>query len=154
MPTKQPDGTYIETIDDIDYCFKLWGAERSLNTGIQIGSILSGTLKAAGDAFKKDDDDISDSFHTKAVLMAQVIGSLFASMGDRRSDAIDVIRTLATENVSRISGEGKQRPVGKFDEAYRGKLSHLRKVVTAAAEVQYSDFFGDVEGLLTGIIPA
>ena len=139
MPEKQPDGTFIEVIDDVEFRFQLWGAQKALEVGLQLAAIVSGPVEALGST-------LSGANEKDELRMGPVIGALFASMGTHRKDAMDVIKNLVTVGVECMHPGETLRRVTSLDTEFRGRLSHLRKVVQAAAEVQFGDFFGDIAG--------
>lgn len=137
MPQLDPQTQlYTEIIDGKNYEFQLWGAELALSVGIDLAMVSSSPMRAMGQLLG-DEEALSQKVTPR--LMADVMASLFSALGDHKAQALDVIKTLATVHV-RCEGQ----PVGKFDVAYRGKMAHMRKVAQAAAEVQFSDFLGEI----------
>jgi hypothetical protein len=132
-------GLFEVEVDGKNYEFEKWGAEASLSVLIKIAKIAGKPLgMVLGMAMEKKglDTDIS------ADLLGDAVQSLLENMDEEV--CISLIKRISSE---KVLCEG--RPI-KFNDHYQNKLGHLFKVVKAALEVQYGDFFGE----LVGLIPA
>jgi hypothetical protein len=137
MVTKNDDGKFYEIIDEYEYRFSTWGAQKAVEVGMQLASLASGPAEAFGGAVNEEGESLN---------LGGTIAAAFKAIGQHKADSVDIIKTLSTYHVERrVHGaEEAMRGVGSFDVAYMGRLSHLRKVVTTAAEVQFGDFFSEI----------
>jgi len=126
-------------IDDEVYKFHQMGAIKSHNLLRKIASILGPVLGSLGSI---DDNNILDA----DVDLKIAIETLFDRASE--SELEKIIVTLLSQ--THHSGTGHLKDQAKIDTHFKGRLAHMYKVVYAAFEAEYSDFFGE-GGILENI---
>ena len=121
-------------IDGLEYQFEQFGAKKSLKIlfrlSKQIGkplSLLVGSMSGEKDK-KLLDRDI------KLDMIAVAIDSLMSNLDS--DEVITLMQDLAGDHACICDGKKIN-----FDSHYEGRLPHLFKVLWAAIEVQYGNFF-------------
>lgn len=122
-------------IDDKEYEFERLGAKASLKLFIRISKIIGGPLSMifenSGGKGKLTSLMSSD---LKELNISKAIKALMENVD--ADDALEIIEQLTAGE--KVLCDGKKI---NFNTHYEGELPHLFKVVTAAFEVQYGNFF-------------
>lgn len=135
-----------KTIDGKKYTFTMFGSEQSVKVMVRLfklGGPSIAKLVSGGKDLKTILDQNTDDFDLGLALM---------EFCDRISEdiVVDTIKEFMTQVT--YNSEDNGGLVSKmFDAHFSGNILHMFKVLGAALEVQYKDFFGaigDVQGLL------
>jgi hypothetical protein len=140
---KNANGLFEVKIDGEAYEFEKWGAEESLDTLIDLSSMVGKPLGMAVAAiFGKD----GLSKEIDPDLMGKVFESLLHNCTKEKTKPI--IKKLCSEKVFC----GGKKII--FDHHYQDRLMHCFKVVKANLEVQYGNFFEELLALtkLRGVL--
>ena len=137
--TKNPNtGLYEVSVDGLKYEFSKWGAEEALDVLFDISKITGKPLASAvAGMFSKDSED-------KSKVSPEIIGEIIGALMDRldKKTCMALIKKLSSEKAwcegAKIS----------FDTHYQDKFDHLYRVIRAALEVQYGNFFAAFQGAL------
>lgn len=142
MVERSPEGRYDVTVDDKLYSFEKWGAEESLTNllkiakmvGKPLGMAVGGVIDKVNPGQKLTDMDLSPD----------LIGLVFEALTDRMDEGaiVALVKKLSSD---RVLCEGAKIT---FNSHYEDKLGHLFKVVKAALDVQYGNFFDALLGSL------
>ena len=133
--TRTEAGLQAKEIDGHTYEFAKWGAEESLSTLLDIGTIIGKPLGAA--AGRLDMESLQDRrIELPVDAIGIIVEHLAGEVGTHKKLAMSLIKRLATTG---ILCDGKAIA---FDLHYRARLPHMLDVVAAAVEVQYGSFFG------------
>lgn len=151
MIRKNEAGLYEVDVDGKCYAFEKWGAEDSLDVLLDIAPIIGGPIgQALGSAFSKDGEGLNTE--VTAGILGQVLDGLMKNM---RKDVVKpIVKKLCAE---KVLCDGKKV---SFNLHYQDDLIHLFKVMRAALEVQYGNFFDALQGaaglraVKAGSIPA
>jgi len=131
-----------KTIDDEQYTFCMLPVKQSIRLLTRILKIIGPAL--GGAATGEDIRNIGD------IDLGMVVSGICSRLDE--NDVEHIIDTLLTQVLH--SGKGNLQQI--FDAHFGGRLPHLLKVVAAALEVNYGDFFGgklDIEELLGRATP-
>jgi hypothetical protein len=128
------------TIDGDEYLFTKFGAKKALQVFFKLSAIVGEPMAVAFGSLEPGKKKVLD-----ADMNMEGIGKAIAVLTSRldHPDAIQLIETIAGSPACLCNG--KQIV---FDKHYEGRLDHLLRVVTAAMEVQYGNFFGAILGSL------
>lgn len=121
-----------KNIDGSKYEFQQFGASHSLKVLTKLTKICGESITLAMTATKGSGNFFDREFDS------DVLGKAVRSLVDKLDEdqVIDLIEELTARHVL---CDGKQFV---FDAHYEGRLDHLFKVLGAALEVQYGNFFG------------
>jgi hypothetical protein len=125
------------TIDGEKYEFEQMGTKEALRILTRISKMVGKPLALATGAVKRGDDG---KFKLDETVLSNVAGTLF--------DRIDEDETIALVEMLCATKALCAGQKINFDRHYEGKLIHLSKVLSAALEVQYGDFFDAVKEFL------
>ena len=131
MIEQQANGTYQATVDERVYTFSKWGAEKALKTLAELSRVAGESLSIAASAFANSG--------TTNDIDPNLIGSAVKALTDGLGSDTDATLRL----MKRLCCDGTlcdDRPI-LFDTHFRGGLLSMIKVVRAALEVQFGDFF-------------
>lgn len=140
---KNEEGRYAVDIDGASYSFEKYGAEESLETLLKIAKIAGKPLGLAISAFLGDKDE-----KEKSILEREMDPDLLATAFEALTTALDekVVMALVKKFSSdRVLCNGAKIV---FNTHYEDRLDLLFKVVKAALEVQYGNFFSALSGLI------
>lgn len=134
---KNEAGLWEVPVDSHVYEFEKWGAEESLDTLLDISAIIGGPIGSAiAKAFAPGAEGMESQVDVS--MLGVVLDQLFKNM---RKDVVKpLIKKLCSE---RVLCDGK--PI-KFNLHYQDDLMHMFRVVKAALEVQYGNFFEGLQG--------
>jgi hypothetical protein len=121
-------------IDGETYEFYQLGAIKSHNLLRKIGAIVAPVLGAL--AGNKDGG--------KSVLDAEIdLESVLNSLFEKATEA--EVESIIVSLLSQVhhNGTGHLKNKDVIDQHFKGRLGHMYKVVYAAFEEEYSDFFGE-----------
>lgn len=122
------------------YEFEQFGAKKSTALLIRISKIAGPSVKALfGEIGAAPSAEEIKRISGKAIGLA--IQELLTNIGSE-DEVVSLIETLVAE---KCLCNGKKI---HFDSHYQNRLLHLGKVLAAALEVQYGNFFSDAIGLL------
>ena len=125
-----------KSVDGIKYEFQQFGAKESLKTLMRLSKILGKPIALAlGSLGEK-----VDFSNVKGDLLADAAQAL-----TERLDQDEVLNLIQLLTADKVLCEGKKV---SFDLHYQGRLDHLFKVLGAALEVQYGNFFGAFKDLI------
>lgn len=130
-------------IDGHEYQFARWGAKKSTKILIRLSRILGEPLSLAITSIKGDKQTRGKSVLDRDFdmdIIGKAVRSLFERMSDE-NEVLDLIENLTSGD--NVFSDGKKVI---FDLHYQDRLGHMAKVLYAALEVQYGNFFGDVIG--------
>lgn len=141
MVRKNDAGLYEVEIDGIKYEFQKWGADDSLDVLLDIAKIIGKPLGAAFSALMGVDGKVS----LDSTLSPDILALIFEAITERldKNTIKPIIKKLTAENVY-----ADKVKVVSFNSHYQDRLDHMFKVVQAALDVQYGNFFGALSGLL------
>jgi hypothetical protein len=127
-------GLIERVIDEHTYEFQKWGAEESVQTLLQIGGLAGKPLMQAVSAVGSQEG--------KQKLELDVLGAAIGSLIENAHNPMTMalIKKLSSE---KVLCDGKKI---NFDHHYQDRLDHLFRVVSAAVEVQYGNFFAAFRG--------
>jgi len=133
---KNEAGLYEVEIDDHKYEFEKWGAEDSLDTLIDMASIIGGPLGAAlmkiFDKKKTEDKNALDK-ELNLDSLSVAFDSLAKNM--RKETVKPLIKKFCSD---KVLCDGKKF---KFNDHYQDRLGHMFAVAKAGMEVQYQELF-------------
>lgn len=139
--SKNSAGLYELEIDGEKYEFEKWGADEGVDVLLDIARIVGKPLGMAIGSLMGSDEDgnkgADKSFNPDVI--AQIMEALSQSL-DKATCKV-LIKKLSSEKIY-CNGA----PI-KFNLHYQDRYSHLMKVVSAATEVQFGNFFGAVLGV-------
>lgn len=132
---KNEAGLIEVEVDGKLYEFEKWGADDSLDVLIDLAQIVGGPVgQAIGSVFSKE----GVNQEIDAGMLGFVVEGLLKNM--KKDIVKPLIKKLSSE---KVLCDG--RPV-KFNVHYADDLMHLFRVVKAALEVQYGNFFVAFQG--------
>ena len=127
-----------KTIDGEEYTFYKMKATTSLRLLTRLFKIVGAPAGAAINGISTDD--------IKGVLDKEInIGDMVTSLCDRLDEYI--VEQTNLDILSQTVHKGSGRVKDKFDDHFKGRIGHMFKVVTAALQAEYSDFFGEGIGI-------
>jgi hypothetical protein len=131
----------VETreIDGHNYEFYQLGAVKSLK-------ILTRILKIIGEPIGLITGEATVKDFLKTELNSDILGKALKALTDKLDEEL-VVNTIK-ELLEPVLCDGKRI---QFDLHFQGRIGHLLKVVKAALEVNYKDFFGVSQSLLEGL---
>ena len=134
--TKLDSGMFGVDVDGRQYEFEKWGADDSLDTLLDIGSVVGGPLgQAMAVAFGKNGDGL------KTEITGDVASQVFSGFAANMRESKDIVRSVLKKLAGRnVICEGKKVV---YDDHYAQNLGLLFQVARACFEVQYGSFFGD-----------
>lgn len=136
---KNAAGMYETDIDGKTYEFSKWGAEDSVDALIDIGGLVGGPIGnaigsiAGGEGMDKE---------FKPEMVGLILESLTKNLSGNKAISKALIKKMASQDVM---CEGKSI---NFNDHYSDSLPHLFKVVRAAFEVQYGNFFDALQDFI------
>lgn len=135
MAEKNEYGRYEVAVDGQTYSFEKWGAEEALKTLIKISKIAGKPIGLFLGVLldKKEDGESLIDKELKSDMLAVAIESLTANLDE--DVCVALIKKLTSDKVWCAN-----KPIN-FNTHYEDKLDHMFKVVAAAVEVQYGNFF-------------
>lgn len=141
---KNETGLYEAEIDGQKYEFEKWGAEEALSNLLKLSKILGKPLGIAFGAVGKPEEGMPGQKLLDKELDPNIIAMAIEALTNNldEASAISLIKKLSSQNV--FCNGAKII----FNVHYQDKLDHLFKVVYAALEVQYGNFFSAVLGLV------
>lgn len=138
---KNPESGMFEIeIDGAQYAFQKWGADSATDALLDLSGIVAKSLGAGvGALFGKKDAEADGEAPKKN--NAESIGLIMEALLDR----VSVNKALCKSLIKKFSSENVLCDGKKisFDAHYADRLPHLFKVVQAAVEVQFGNFFGE-----------
>ncbi len=138
-----------KTIDEEVYIFHQMDPMTSVMILTKILKITGGSLGKAVDQVAKSGIDNLIEAEVGEIAEKMDIGSIVASLCDRLDE--NDIRQIIITMLEQVTCKGKGEVSKCFNVHFKGRVSHLLKVVGAALEVEYADFFGEgsvVQGFL------
>lgn len=130
------DGLIHKTVDGFDYAFSMMGARQSTKLFIRLTKICGKPFALAFTALGKKSTPEA-SFLDRPIdtfVLADAVEALCSHMDE--DIVLDMIQSLTSDPT--VLCDGKKVV---FDVHYKGRTSHLMKVLFAALEVQYGNFF-------------
>lgn len=121
-------------VDGQKYEFEQLGAKDSLKTLMKLSKIVGRPFIMSIGASQGKGKPLNTE------LLAQAAGILFQSLEE--TETLNIIESLTAK---KALCDGKMI---NFDSHYSGKIDHLFRVLNAALEVQYGNFFAAVTGFL------
>lgn len=125
-------GLIQKEIDGKTYEFQKFGAKQSLKVLLRIAKMVGKPAVAAFGSVKKSEGSILDQ-DIDGGIIAMAVGSLVENMDT--NETLDLIEELTGKD--KVLCDGKKI---HWDSHY-ADLEHLFKVLKAALEVQYGNFF-------------
>lgn len=127
-------------IDGSTYEFEQFGAKKSTKLLIRLTKIIGPALSIAFSEITKAKSK-EEAKKLSGAVFGQAIQALILNVGDE-DEAVALMETFASE---KCLCDGKKIV---FDSHYQNRLLHLGKVLAAALEVQYGNFFGAIQGVV------
>lgn len=135
-------GLYEVVVDELKYEFEKWGAEDSYDTLLDLAKLCGKPIGLAVSAFGGGNLDEE----LRPDIISTVFQSIVDGIGDK-SVTKAVTKKLVSEkcfcNGAKIN----------FNTHYQDRLDHMFKVMWAALEVQYGNFFVALLGLVGASSP-
>lgn len=146
-PVKNESGLYEVIIDERKYEFEKWGAEDSTDTILDIAAIAGKPIGLGiATIFKKD--DVEGKKGLDKAFDPDVVGMILESLSERVGTNKSIIKALIKKLSSdKVLCDGAKI---QFNTHYQDCLDHLFRVVRAALEVQYGNFFAAFLALQPG----
>lgn len=131
------------TIDDEEYTFYQLGALKSHSLLLKIAKIIGPVFgemvnSTEGDGKKEGLDALLDA----NIDLSTIIDGLFERADESTVNKI-MLTLLSQVTHNGDDGVGALKKDAIIDNHFMGRLPHMYKVVLAAAEVQYGDFFAE-----------
>jgi len=119
-----------KTIGDHDYEFEQLGAKQALKTMVKLSKIVGKPL-----AMVVGDGNVAGSLSREISpdLLGAAVGAMVERLDEGETQALCELLTA-----EKCLCDGKKI---NFDMHYEGRLDHMFKVLAAALEVQYGNFF-------------
>lgn len=137
-------GLYETSIDGVEYEFSVWRTRRALKTLIELSKVC-GEFLARGAAMFTKPGGLSNEVNPAD--LAGIAEALVSGMGKDVNGTLNLIERLVTEGVSR---NGKEV---NFERDFERDFMHLYRVLRAALEVQYGNFFAAAKTVETQPTP-
>lgn len=125
-------------VDGFEYEFSQFGAKRSLRTLIRLSKVLGKPLSLLLGSMNGSGKLLDKSLDMDMIGLA--LNALTENMDS--AEVISLIEELTSGDACLCDGKKII-----FDSHYEGRLDHLFKVLYAALEVQYGNFFGAMVAL-------
>lgn len=124
-----------KNVDGSDYEFQIFGAKQSLKLLTRLSRMILEPMGAAAGSLEGEGPMIERVFGGKGLAMAA------KALSDKldQDEVLNLVETFCSYPACLC--DGKQFD---FNTHYEGRLGHLFKVLKAALEVQYGDFFADI----------
>lgn len=135
----------VKTIDGEEYTFHQLDPMTSTMILTKILKIAGTSVGMAVDQVAKSGVDNLMDAEVDAVIGKMDISSIVASLCDRLNEV--EVREIIIAMTSQVICKGKGEISKVFNEHFKGRILHLIKVVMAAMEVEYADFFAEGFGL-------
>ncbi len=126
-----------KSIDGRKYQFTQYGAKEALKMLVRLSKIIGKPMALSYAALGEKGADGSPQI--KGDILAQAIDALMQNAHE--DEVLDLCMKLASKD---CLCEGRQID---FNMHYEGQLPHMFKVIKAALEVQYGNFFGALNDL-------
>jgi NAD/NADP transhydrogenase beta subunit len=128
------------TIDGHEYQFSQFGAKQSLKLLVRLSKILGEPL-SKGLAALKPEAKLSLGTVLDSKVSGDAIGGMVAALTNNldADEVLEIVETLVGEAAC-LCDEKKV----VFNTHFAGRLGHLMKVLYAALEVQYGNFFEEL----------
>jgi len=133
--------TVTKDINGLTYEFYQFSATESLKLLTRIAKIVGGPLAAIVTNPEIQKEAISSQVGDAS---ARAVGSLFEKLDE--DFVVDTVKKILSQTV--CVGYGRVLPI--FDTHFKRKMGHLFKVLEAAINAEYDDFFGallDLKGM-------
>ncbi len=121
-------------VDGLEYQFEQFGAKQSLKILMKLSKMVGRPFIASIGSYQGKGQPLNVTALTEAASL------LFQSLDE--TETISLIELLTAEKCWCAGVKIK------FDTHYEGKLTHLFKVLNAALEVQYGNFFEELAAFL------
>jgi hypothetical protein len=132
-------------IDGHLYEFEQFGAKKATKLLVRIGRIAGGPLAIVGTQIvgQKDRKGLAEKLNSAEVI-SRVIEALTQKLDE--NEVLDIIETFTGGD--KVLCDGKKI---SFDHHYQNRLDHMFRVLWAALEVQYGNFFGALTALMPSV---
>lgn len=131
---KNEGGLYEVDVDGRLYAFQKWGAEKALDTLLDIMQFVGKPLSLLANAVIKD----GVKADIKPDMVGIIMDCLLSGMGQNKQTIMAIIKRVTCERVS------CNHQNFLFDTHFQDDLPHMFKVVRAGLDVQYGNFFSAV----------
>lgn len=128
----------VKTIDGDEYSFEKFGAKKSLKILVRLSKMIGKPISLLVGSIKSEKGTKVLDSEIKTDVLALAIEAMADNL-----DSDEVISLMEELAANSILCNDK---IVKFDSHYEGKLPHLFKVLAAALEVQYGNFFDAFKG--------
>jgi len=125
-------------VDDIPYEFSQFGAERALKLLVRLSKIVGKPLALAVSSAEGEGSLLKKQVNPNTLALA--VEALMERLDE--SEAVEIIKGLTSGDSCMCQGRRIE-----FNTHYEGRLPHMFKVLAAALEVQYGNFFDALGGL-------
>lgn len=130
-----------KTIDEEVYTFHQMDPMTSVMILTKILRIVGGSIGNATQQMAESDIGNFMDAEVGDIVKKVNIGSIVATLCDRLDE--NDIRQIIITMMEQVHCKGKGEVSKCFSVHFKGRVSHLLKVVGAALEVEYADFFGE-----------
>lgn len=127
-----------KTVDGLEYQFSKYGAKQGLKTLLRLSKMIGKPLAIAVGSAKGE-----GSLKDKQIDMS-VIGEAIQALTEQ-IDQDEVLSLVEQLTATDALCDGKKII---FNSHYEGRYGHMFKVMAAALEVQYGNFFEEISGLV------
>lgn len=143
MVTKNETGLYEVEVDGAKYEFEKWGADEALDVLLQFVPLVGKPLGTAVAAFMGEEKGIDAEIDPN--MIGLIVDALTSNFDKKTIKSLFV--KLSSE---KVLCDGKKF---SFNTHYQDRLDHMFKVVQAALEVQYGNFFAALLGMFGKFTP-
>lgn len=135
-------GLFEVIIDDKKYEFAKWGAEDATDTLLDLAAIVGKPLGLGLAALTGKDEEGKSGLDKKIDpnIIGSVMEALSQNVGSNKATIKALIKKLSSDQVFCDGAKIN------FNLHYQDKTLHMFKVVRAALEVQYGNFFAALQG--------
>lgn len=132
-------------IDGHVYEFEQFGAKKATKLLVRIARIAGQPMAIAGAEIAKSKDGVAERLNSVS-LITSIVGSLTEKLDE--NEVLDLIESFVANE--KVLCDGKKIV---FDTHYQQRLDHMFRVLWAALEVQYGNFFGALSAFLPSARP-
>ncbi|BBO74398.1 hypothetical protein DSCW_18150 [Desulfosarcina widdelii] len=132
----------VKIIDDHEYTFHQMPPKQSMKLLLRIFKIVGAPAGAVADGAKANFKSLMDA----DLDISRIMGALCDRIDENEVEGI--VDDLLSQAICKGRGEVSRN----FDSIFKGRLPHLFKVVGAALQAEYSDFFDEWSGAARDLV--
>lgn len=142
MLTENADKTFCATIDDRQYRFSRWDADKSFRVLAELSACLGEGLNLGQMAVAQDD------LSQKLLLATMAAKALMSGIGSDPERSLRLVKRLCCDGVFRDDRKLREQD---FGTEFSGDMMHVFSVSVAALEVHFERFFTLLRELLATV---